>query len=152
VPTVVQILEATGVNPARLKLEVTESLFISDMEEVLDKMNQLKDRGLQFSLDDFGTGYSSLTYLKRMPLSELKIDQSFVRDILTDPSDAITVRTILALGHSMGLEVLAEGVETPGQLAFLEANGCDLIQGYLFSPPLPVDDLETWMAKRLTPC
>lgn len=148
VSTVVHTMETTGVNPARLKLEVTESLFISDMEDVIDKMNQLQAKGLQFSLDDFGTGYSSLTYLKRMPLSELKIDQSFVRDILTDPSDAITVRTILGLGHSMGLEVLAEGVETEGQLAFLEANGCDLIQGYLFSRPLPAADLDAWLAQR----
>jgi len=149
-PSVQHILEETGVNPSRLKMEITESLLIHDVDDVVLKMQQLKTRGLSFSLDDFGTGYSSLAYLKRMPLSEIKIDRSFVRDILTDPNDAIMVRTILGLGQSMGLDVVAEGVETGAQRAFLAEHGCLLFQGDLFSAPLTLEGLEVYALSHAT--
>jgi diguanylate cyclase (GGDEF)-like protein/PAS domain S-box-containing protein len=148
VAQVVQMLQVNGVAPAQLKIEITEGLLISNMDDAIGKMNQLRHHGVSFSLDDFGTGYASLAYLKRLPLSEIKIDQSFVRDVLSDPSDAITVRTILALGQSMGLAVVAEGVETEAQLTFLRAHGCALFQGYLFSPPMPASALDAWLAQR----
>ena len=135
VATVSQALAQTGANPHLLKLELTESILVHDIEDVVTKMTALKAMGVGFSLDDFGTGYSSLSYLKRLPLDQLKIDQSFVRDVLTDPSDAVIARTVLALGHSLGLTVIAEGVETEGQHAFLVNAGCDAFQGYYFGRP-----------------
>ncbi|WP_420475590.1 EAL domain-containing protein [Noviherbaspirillum sp. ST9] len=137
------VLERTGANPNHLKLELTESLLIDDIEATIDKMTQLKDRGVGFSLDDFGTGYSSLSYLKRFPLDQLKIDQSFVRDVLVDPNDAAIARTIVALGQSLGLSVIAEGVETEAQRDFLAEHGCQGYQGYLFSQPAPAADFLT---------
>lgn len=129
-------------NPNLLKLELTESILVHDIEDVIVKMCALKAMGIGFSLDDFGTGYSSLSYLKRLPLDQLKIDQSFVRDVLTDPSDAVIARTILALGQSLGLSVIAEGVETEGQHAFLAEAGCDAFQGYYFGHPGPAETLD----------
>ncbi|MBQ5459363.1 MAG: EAL domain-containing protein, partial [Rhodocyclaceae bacterium] len=128
-----------SVPPERLKLELTESLLVDDIEQALHIIRTLKEHGIGFALDDFGTGYSSLSYLKRLPLDQLKIDQSFVRDILTDPSDEVIVRTIVALGRNLGLNVVAEGVETSEHLAVLARHGCTLFQGYLFGPPLPAD-------------
>lgn len=139
---VLEVLTQTGADPTRLKLELTESLFVQNIETIIAKMNVLKAKGIRFSLDDFGTGFSSLSYLKRLPLDQLKIDQSFVRDILSDPNDAAIVRTIIALGHSLGLAVIAEGVETEEQRNFLAVNGCQNYQGYLFSKPVPVSDFE----------
>ena len=133
------MLDYTGANPRRLKLELTESLLVDNVEDVIAKMSALRARGVGFSLDDFGTGYSSLSYLKRLPLDQLKIDQSFVRDVLSDPNDAAIAKTIVALGHSLGLAVIAEGVETVEQRDFLFDSGCQAYQGYLFSRPLPVD-------------
>ncbi|MES2583479.1 MAG: PAS domain S-box protein [Pseudomonadota bacterium] len=141
VANVSRALAHTGANPKLLKLELTESTLVHDIEDVIVKMTALKAMGVGFSLDDFGTGYSSLSYLKRLPLDQLKIDQSFVRDVLTDPSDAVIARTILALGHSLGLSVIAEGVETEGQHAFLVDAGCDAFQGYFFGRPGPVETL-----------
>jgi diguanylate cyclase (GGDEF)-like protein/PAS domain S-box-containing protein len=135
-------LQRTGANPERLRLELTESLLLTDVEDVIARMQQLREHGVGFSLDDFGTGYSSLSYLKRLPLDQLKIDQGFVRDVLTDPNDAAIVRTILALANSLDLGVVAEGVETPGQLEFLKQHGCPAFQGYLFGRPMPVEVLE----------
>jgi len=142
VDLVVELLARTGANPQRLKLELTESLLVDNVEAVIAKMFALKALGVGFSLDDFGTGYSSLAYLKRLPLDQLKIDQSFVRDVLVDVNDAIIARTIVALAHSLGLGVIAEGVETEAQRDFLASAGCHAYQGYFFSRPLPIDRFE----------
>jgi EAL domain-containing protein (putative c-di-GMP-specific phosphodiesterase class I) len=139
------LVDYTGASPHRLKLELTESLLLDNAEEIIAKMTALKARGVSFSLDDFGTGYSSLSYLKRLPLDQLKIDQSFVRDVLTDPNDAAIARTIVALGQSLGLAVIAEGVETEAQRDFLASNGCLNYQGYFFSRPLPLAEFEAFL-------
>ena len=146
---VLQVLQRTGANPNKLKLELTESVLVDDVEGMIAKMAQLKNQGVRFSLDDFGTGYSSLAHLKRLPLYQLKIDQSFVRDVLTDPNDATIARTIIALGKSMGMNVIAEGVETEGQHAFLRSHGCHAFQGYLFSRPLPLDQFERFLESHM---
>ncbi len=136
VEQVLSIVAQSGANPYRLKIELTESLLVDNVEEIIEKMHRLKGRGIGFSLDDFGTGYSSLSYLKRLPLDQLKIDQSFVREVLSDPNDAAIARTVVALGQSLGLGVIAEGVETAAQRDFLAASGCHAYQGYFFSKPL----------------
>ncbi len=141
VTLVSDVLHETGANARLLKLELTESLLLSDVEDVVDKMLELKGLGVGFSLDDFGTGYSSLSYLKSLPLDQLKIDKSFVRDVFDDPSDAAIVVSILTLAKALGLNVVAEGVETEGQLQFLLTNGCKAFQGYLFGKPLPPERL-----------
>jgi len=133
-------IEETGINPARLKLELTESVVLYDVDETIERMQEIKKLGVSFSLDDFGTGFSSLAYLKRLPLSQLKIDQTFVRDILTDHSDAAIVRAILAMSTSLGIDVIAEGVETEEQYNFLANHGCCYYQGYYFGKPLPIDE------------
>ena len=142
VDQVVQALELSGARPQLLKLELTESLLVSNIDDVIGKMRTLKALGVGFSLDDFGTGYSSLAYLKRLPLDQLKIDQSFVRDILTDPNDAAIAKMVVALADSLGLAVIAEGVETQEQRAFLAEIGCPAYQGYLFARPLPITEFE----------
>jgi diguanylate cyclase (GGDEF)-like protein/PAS domain S-box-containing protein len=142
VAQVLAVIALTGANPRLLKLEITESLLLTDAEDIILKMTTLQSHGISFSLDDFGTGYSSLSYLKRLPLDQLKIDCSFVRDVLTDQNDAAIVRTILALGHSLGLSVIAEGVETEAQCNFLAELNCHAYQGYLFSRPLPLAQFE----------
>jgi EAL domain-containing protein (putative c-di-GMP-specific phosphodiesterase class I) len=140
VEQVLAVLNETGANPRRLKLELTESLLVQNVQEVIEKMHALKSKGVDFSLDDFGTGYSSLTYLKLLPLDQLKIDQSFVRDILIDPNDAAIAKTVVALAHTLGLGVIAEGVETAAQRDFLAEFGCHAYQGYFFSRPLPIEE------------
>ena len=145
VKQVFSILDHFGADPTKLKLELTESLFAENVEDVIDKMHQLKERGVSFSLDDFGTGYSCLAYLKRMPLDQLKIDQSFVRDILVDENDASIAYTIIGLARSLGLEVIAEGVETEAQRQFLNKSGCYQYQGYLFSKPLPTEHFDEFL-------
>jgi diguanylate cyclase (GGDEF)-like protein/PAS domain S-box-containing protein len=141
VANVAAALSESGASPNRLKLELTESMLVDDVNGVIEKMNQIKAMGVDFSLDDFGTGYSSLSYLKRLPLAQLKIDQSFVRDILSDTSDAVIARTIIALGQSLGLKVIAEGVETAEQLNFLIGLECEAFQGYYFGRPVPAPQL-----------
>ena len=129
------ILSDTGAKGTLLKLELTESLLLNDLPDIVVKMNALRLLGIGFSLDDFGTGYSSMSYLKTLPLSQLKIDKGFVRDVLTDPSDAAIAISILTLAQALNLDVVAEGVETEGQMAFLAKNGCKAFQGYLFGRP-----------------
>ena len=143
---VLDLLRVTGASPYRLKLELTESLLLLDVDDAIKKMDELRAMGVSFSLDDFGTGYSSLAYLKRLPLDQLKIDQSFVRDVLTDPNDAAIVKTILALAHSMDLIAVAEGVETEGQRQFLLDNGCAMFQGNLFGSSMELRELEVFAA------
>ena len=145
VDQVSKIVQSSGVNPARLKLELTESIFVENVDDITSKMVALKQQGIAFSLDDFGTGYSSLSYLKRLPFDQLKIDQSFIRDVLTDSHSATITRSIITLAKSLGLEVIAEGVEQLEQKEFLATEGCQLYQGYHFSRPLPLDKLESFV-------
>lgn len=147
VDQVLAAIEAHGVRAGRLKLELTESILVTDIEGVIAKMNALKGSGVGFSLDDFGTGYSSLSYLKRLPLDQLKIDQGFVRGILLDPNDAAIAKMVIALADSLGLQVIAEGVETQAQQAFLAELGCRNYQGYLFSRPMPLEEFEAFLQK-----
>jgi EAL domain-containing protein (putative c-di-GMP-specific phosphodiesterase class I) len=142
------ILIETGIRPHKLKLELTESALASDVEAVVEKMRLLKDFGLRFSLDDFGTGFSSLSYLRRMPLNQLKIDQSFIRDVTQNTSDASIVKTVIALGKGLGLSVIAEGVETAEQEQLLSEFGCDLYQGYFFGRPQPIEEFERAAEQR----
>lgn len=148
VDQVLAALTSTGASGRQLKLELTEGLLLKDVDDTIDKMVRLKSYGVSFSLDDFGTGYSSLAYLKRLPLDQLKIDQSFVRDVLTDPNDAVIACTVVALATSLGFGVIAEGVENEGQLAFLERNHCHAWQGYLMSRPVPLAEFETLLNER----
>jgi predicted signal transduction protein with EAL and GGDEF domain len=149
VERVCQILLASGANPALLKLELTESVVVDNVTDMIDKMRMLKEIGISFSMDDFGTGHSSLAYLKRLPLCQLKIDQSFVRDITTDPNDAAIVQTIIAITRTLGLNVIAEGVETEAQLEFLKRHGCLSYQGYLFGKPVTVEEFERLVSAML---
>ncbi len=143
---VTEILQATGARAHLLTLELTESLVLDNVDEAIDKMHQLRTKGVRFSVDDFGTGYSSLAYLTRLPLHQLKIDQSFVRNLGTRPTDDVIVQTIIGMGRNLDLEVIAEGVETQEQKDFLARHGCDLYQGYLLGRPMPVAALDTVLA------
>jgi EAL domain-containing protein (putative c-di-GMP-specific phosphodiesterase class I) len=142
------VLRETGLSAPCLDLEITESVIIQHSEAVIARFQALDDMGVRISIDDFGTGYSSLSYLKRFAIHKLKIDQSFVRDISSDPDDAAIVSAIIAIAHSLGLQVVAEGLETPEQLAFLRSLGCDAAQGYYFSRPVPAEEfgrlLDSW--------
>ena len=139
VASVKETVHAAGIDPGRLELELTESAILSDVDETILRMNELRALGIRFALDDFGTGYSSLSYLKRLPFDQLKIDQSFVRDMAENQGCEAIVLAILSLSHALGLEVVAEGVETPEQRDFLRQHGCDSFQGYLFGKPLPIE-------------
>lgn len=149
VDSVVACIRNSGVRPHRLKLELTESLLADRMEITIEKMGMLKALGVTLSLDDFGVGYSSLSVLKRLPLDQLKIDKAFVADVLTDPNDAAISRAIIALAQSLGLQVVAEGVETVEQRDFLTYQGCDQFQGHLFSKPLPIEQLDALLANPM---
>lgn len=135
-------MQKYGITPGKLKLELTESLVLENIEEAISKMRELKARGVRFSMDDFGTGYSSLSYLSRLPIDQLKIDQSFVQDITEDSNDATIVHTIISMAHTLGIEVVAEGVETEAQRTFLAMHGCQIYQGFLFCRPLPIAEVE----------
>jgi EAL domain-containing protein (putative c-di-GMP-specific phosphodiesterase class I) len=137
-----ETIKRTAVNPARLKLELTESIVLDDVADTIAKMQAIRQLGVSFSLDDFGTGYSSLAYLTQLPLNQLKIDQSFVRNIGTKETDATIIQTIIGMANNLGMEVIAEGVETQTQRDFLEANGCTLYQGYLFGKPVPLEEFD----------
>jgi EAL domain-containing protein (putative c-di-GMP-specific phosphodiesterase class I) len=137
------ILARTGLDPKFLELEITESLAMKEVDAVVAKLKELKSLGLQMAIDDFGTGYSSLSYLRRFPIDRLKIDQSFTREVNTSTDGAAIARAVIQLGHALDLRVIAEGVETEGQLQFLRDNGCDEIQGYYFSRPLDPVALRT---------
>ena len=143
VAQVQRILRDCASNPERLKLELTESVVLENIEDAIEKMQSLKALGVEFSIDDFGTGHSSLSYLKRLPLAQIKIDRSFVRDIATDPNDAAIVNTIIAMSRTLGLNVIAEGVETEAQREFLDEHGCHAFQGYLFGRPLGLDEFKS---------
>jgi len=142
VEQVLNALKSSGADPQHLKLELTESILVNNIEDVIAKMTELKHRGLRFSVDDFGTGYSSLTYLKRLPLDQLKIDRSFIRDILMDVGSGAIAQSIISLSKAMGFSVIAEGVETEEQRQFLARMGCHSFQGFLFSRPLPMEEFQ----------
>jgi EAL domain-containing protein (putative c-di-GMP-specific phosphodiesterase class I) len=140
-------LDRSGTRPGRLKLELTEGVMLKNADDVVRKMLSLRARDVRFALDDFGTGYSSLSYLKRLPLDQLKIDQSFVRDILIDDNDAAIAKAVITLAHSLGISVIAEGVETQAQREILALHGCNHFQGYLFSRPVCAEDFENAFAR-----
>jgi EAL domain-containing protein (putative c-di-GMP-specific phosphodiesterase class I) len=145
--TVMAALVESGLPPASLELEITESIAIQGLERTVTMLTALKRLGIALAMDDFGTGYSSLSYLKRFPLDALKVDQSFVRNITTDSGDAAITRAVVAMAHSFGMFVIAEGVETTQHLDFLAALGCEIAQGYLFSKPLPAEEATTLLAR-----
>ena len=147
VEQVITVVKKYGINPKLLKLELTESMLLDNIDTMILTMHSLKKTGIQFELDDFGTGYSSLQYLKKLPLHQLKIDQSFVRDITSDSNDQAIVSTIIAMSNSLDLKVIAEGVETEGQRQQLENKGCKHYQGYLFGKPMPIDQFEALLRK-----
>lgn len=141
------VIERSGVDPARLKLELTESLVLEDVDDAVAKMHAIKQLGVHFSMDDFGTGYSSLSYLAQLPIAQLKIDRSFVCNLPGRSNDELIARTIISMGKGLSMHVIAEGVETEAQREFLEAHGCHAYQGYLFSRPLPIGALEEFLAR-----
>jgi diguanylate cyclase (GGDEF)-like protein/PAS domain S-box-containing protein len=148
VQVVQRVIENTGLDPTLLEIELTESALMDDADEVLETLNALREIGIEISLDDFGTGYSSLSYLKRFPIDTLKIDQAFVRDLDKNPDDEAIVKAIIAMAHSMGMKVVAEGVETQAHLDFLRREGCDIMQGYFLSRPVPDDQLSALLRKQ----
>ncbi len=141
-PRLLAILNQTGASPARLVLEVTEGIVLNRIEAVIEKMHLLRALGVGFSIDDFGTGYSSLSYLHRLPLCEVKIDKAFVSDMSHNPHSVAIVRSIIALGNSLRLKVVSEGVEDPAQKQLLGVMGCDVLQGYLLGKPVPLESFE----------
>ncbi len=143
-------LEESGMDPNRLELEVTETLMMEEIETVAEKLQQLHILGINVSIDDFGTGYSSLAYLKRLPIQKLKIDKTFVDNLDDDPGDLAIAEAIINLGHSLDLDVIAEGVESEKQADVLLPKGCDEFQGYLFSKPLPADEFAKWFSAQKT--
>src|SRR5690606_31142108 len=150
---VTELLMLSGLEPKYLELEVTESVAIDGEDETINLLTTLREMGVGLSIDDFGTGYSSLSYLKRLPISTIKIDKSFIRDIQTDPDDATIITAIIRMSHGLKLKVIAEGVETQQQLDFLTNEGCDQFQGYVFSKPVSAKDfadlLESNMRKPI---
>jgi EAL domain-containing protein (putative c-di-GMP-specific phosphodiesterase class I) len=148
VEMVANILAETGLDPRYLELEITESQVMRQGEGSVALLNEIADMGIHIAVDDFGTGYSSLSYLKRLPIRTLKVDQSFIRDITVDPNDTAIVVAIINMAKSLELQVVAEGIETAGQLALLRQQGCSVGQGFYFSVPLPAKDIEPLLAKK----
>jgi len=146
--TVSSILKEIGLPPEYLELELTEGVAMHDPQKAISVMNDLHDRGVRMSIDDFGTGYSSLSYLKKFKIYKLKIDQSFVRDINTDDEDKAIVSAIISMAKRLGLQTIAEGVETIGQLEYLKEQGCNEIQGYFYSKPLPAEEFKAFRNGR----
>jgi EAL domain-containing protein (putative c-di-GMP-specific phosphodiesterase class I) len=146
--SIADALQRTGLDPGLLEIELTESMLMQNVEATLDTLHQLRDMGVRLAIDDFGTGYSSLSYLKRFPLHTLKIDRSFVKDLPRDAEDAAITKAIIGMAHSLRLAVVAEGVETPEQLAFLRQHGCDDVQGFLFSRPVSAEDFGALLAAQ----
>ncbi|SCN46462.1 diguanylate cyclase/phosphodiesterase (GGDEF & EAL domains) with PAS/PAC sensor(s) [methanotrophic endosymbiont of Bathymodiolus azoricus (Menez Gwen)] len=144
-----QLLREFELSGANLQLEITENLMLEDSSVVMEMLSELRAIGVQLSVDDFGTGYSSLSYLRRFPVDILKIDRSFIQDLNLDSGDDALVKAIIAMGQSLGLKVIAEGVETKEQLQFLQAHECDMIQGYYFSKPVNAEEIERLLAKPL---
>jgi EAL domain-containing protein (putative c-di-GMP-specific phosphodiesterase class I) len=142
-------LEASHIRPGHLEVEITESTLMLEPEQAMKTINRLRESGIAFALDDFGTGYSSLAYLKNLPVESIKIDQSFVRDMVTDARDESIVKAAIELGHSFGLDVVAEGVETAGARDLLENLGCDYAQGFLFAKPMVSSDFLAWYEEQL---
>jgi EAL domain-containing protein (putative c-di-GMP-specific phosphodiesterase class I) len=143
-----EVLMRSGVQAEKLKLELTESLVLDNVADTIAKMSAIKRLGVTFAMDDFGTGYSSLSYLTRLPLDQLKIDRAFVSRLPGNQSDAVVAQTIVTMGRSLGLKVVAEGVENDAQHRFLNAHGCDGYQGFLFSVPLPAEAVERFLSER----
>ncbi len=150
VSQVLSVLDRSGAKPSLLKLELTESMLVNDVDDIITKMTALKAAGVRISLDDFGTGYSSLTYLKKLPLDQLKVDQSFIHEMLSSTQDEAIVRTVVSLAQHMELDVIAEGVETEEQRQFLQSIGCFAIQGYLLSRPLRIQDFNLFVWNKLS--
>jgi EAL domain-containing protein (putative c-di-GMP-specific phosphodiesterase class I) len=144
---VLELLDRHGVPPALLELEITESMVMVDPDRALQVLRRLHEAGIRISVDDFGTGHSSMAYLKELPVDELKIDRSFVLEMTRDGGDAVLVQSAIALGHNLGLSVVAEGVETPEVLAALDALGCDVAQGFHLGRPMPAEEFEAWLAE-----
>jgi EAL domain-containing protein (putative c-di-GMP-specific phosphodiesterase class I) len=145
-----QILADTGLSPQYLSLEITEETMMQLGDETVQNLNDLKEIGVSLALDDFGTGYSSLSYLSRFPVDSLKIDRSFIDEVASARSHASITAAIIAMGHSLNMEVVAEGVETEAQMAFLAQHGCDIVQGFFFSHPLPFADLREFMSDEVS--
>jgi EAL domain-containing protein (putative c-di-GMP-specific phosphodiesterase class I) len=146
VETVLFVLQKTGLPPRYLELEITETTIMADPDRAIQNLNKLKDNNIKISLDDFGTGYSSLAYLRDLPIDTVKIDISFIRNLLSNPNDAAIVKTIIDMAGNLKLRTIAEGVENQAQLYFLKKQGCDIIQGYLISPPVPATDFQRFLA------
>lgn len=151
VPDVLTVLSKTALDPKYFELEITETAIMLDSERATNNLNQLKEAGIQISLDDFGTGYSSLSYLQRLPIDAMKIDISFIRDVVSNPNNAMIVKTIISMAHNMNLRVIAEGVEDKDQLEFLAEHNCDIVQGYLFSPPVPAEEFSNLLLNGIAP-
>jgi EAL domain-containing protein (putative c-di-GMP-specific phosphodiesterase class I) len=149
VAAVTRCLKETGLPPEALEIEITESVAMRNVARSAEILRGLRDLGVRISLDDFGTGYSSLSYLRTLPVDTVKLDQSFVRDVTTDPGDAAIATAIIAMAHSLGLRVVAEGVETEEQLSFLRGQGCDTVQGFLFGHAVPAEQLELLIEKQI---
>jgi predicted signal transduction protein with EAL and GGDEF domain len=149
--TVQRILTETGLDPAGLELEITESAVMKESEKAIAMLKAMREMGIRITMDDFGTGYSSLSYLKRFPISRLKIDRSFIAEVLSNSDDAEIIRAIIAMAHRMRMKVVAEGVETAEQLEFLREEGCDEAQGYYFARPMPAAEFSRWFQARRKP-